>query len=399
MIIEIKKFLYWSGFDAADQFAHGYIFTLDTDAANNYLAKQNITVQQFKIRWRIVRSTTLKPQVTITFYRQLSALLRAGVSLTQAISTLASTHDAHFQKILLSMRMHIEIGNSFYISLQQNPGYFDNFSCQLIHIAENTGTLDTMLDQIAILHEKKKALADTVKQALLYPTVILLAAVIVTLIMLVLVVPQFASIFADFNAPLPAMTLVVIRISHFIRDDYWLSYLPLFMLYLLRYYYQQSARCKLLLQNYLYSLPVLHNLLQRYFSAKFAHTLALMMHAGIPILSAMTLIEKICFSQKSKIDMKNLQNKIAQGSAIHTAMQDSSLFTPLMLQMVKVGEESGMLATMLQHVAHLHEAELQHLTKQMTQLLEPLIITMLGVLIGGLVISMYLPIFKLGTVM
>lgn len=398
MIFEIKKCLYWRGIDSNNKFLNGYIFTSDKELAEKYLTKQGLQIQQFNTRYKIIKTQKLKLKTQITFYRQLSALLKAGLSLTQALASLAKTHENFFQRVLFTLRMHVEVGNSFYSSLQQFPEYFDNFTCQLIYIAENTGNLDNVLEHIANHFEKQKNLSETLQQALLYPSIVFVIAILITLGMLIFVIPQFKKIYAEFNAPLPTLTLWVIYLSTQMQKNIWVLLLPIIFLPILKFYYQRSLVLQLKFQKQCYSLPILNNLLPIHFSAKFAHALAMMISSGIAISDGLTLLQKIYKLQLAKDTIKNLQTKVAQGYSLHIAMGNSYLFTPLMLQMVKVGEESGMLDRMLQHVAKLHDGELNHFAKQITQLLEPLIIIILGVLIGSLVISMYLPIFKLGTV-
>lgn len=397
-MFKLQKYLYWRGINSANQPVHGYIDITDPTLAEQILIKQNIKLQSLKSHFKIIRKAKINNLFYITFYRQLATLLRAGVPIMQAFVLIANTQKPFIKKILLSIKISIEIGNTFYQSLQSYHYYFDYFALALLHIGETSGTLDNILDHLAEHYEQKKNLRDKFQQACVYPIILFIGAILLITIMLIFVVPQFAEMFADFNTPLPTFTLAMISLSAIFKKYYYLGFVLLGLFFVLKKYYDHSQSFQIKLLTMGMKVPSFQNIMQTYFSAKFAHPLGLMLHAGIPLPTTFTLLNNLSKNYKWKLIITKLETNIHQGFSFSHSLAESDLFTPFLLQMVKVGEESGTLSDMLNKIAALHYAELLHFAKQITQLFEPLIILILGVLIGGLVISLYLPIFKLGAV-
>jgi type IV pilus assembly protein PilC len=302
------------------------------------------------------------------------------------------------QKVIATLQQTIEAGQPLSSGLRQFKHLIDPLTCHLIYVAEETGTLDTILHRISDYQEQRLALTNRIKQALFYPALIVIAAIIVSLTMLLFVIPRFAELFANFHAELPLLTRVIVHFSHLIRHDGWLGVIPLAGLYYGYRYYRDPARQSVLQQG-LFKLPGFGPFAKKLLLARFTRTLATLLSAGIPITDALKMLIQATHFKLYQIAVSSLHQEITAGMRLHQAMQQNTLFPPLLIQMIQVGEESGSLDRMLANSAEFYEAEIDYWLKNLGNLLEPLIIIVLGVLIGGIVIAMYLPIFQLGTVM
>lgn len=341
----------------------------------------------------------ISEQDMVIFYHQLSTLVSAGIPLSEACDILLyGTKQAFLHSFILLLKSEIEAGRTFASGFKRHPKYFDAMTCHLIHIGEQTGTLDTMLSRISHYQEKTLALKNKIKQALLYPAIILCVALIITLTLLIFVVPQFADIFSTFHHELPFFTAVIVRFSFLIRHDYAILLLPIIAIGLLRFYYHPSKKLQLAIDKIQFQLPFYGNFIQKLMMARFSRSLASVLSAGVPMMDALKLMKNITHNRFYQIHIHQIQIEMTSGLQLHFAMQTSPLFSSLMIQMVKVGEETGSLEYILEKTAEFYDSEIDCLLKSLSHCLEPLIIMILGVLIGGLVIAMYLPIFKLGTV-
>jgi type IV pilus assembly protein PilC len=398
----MKHIFQWTGITLQGKNAQGEIAAESSLIAKQLLQHQSILFLKIQ-RKKSASFTLFKRSISQTdmaqFYRQLGTLICAGIPLVQSCYIILQnqTHEL-FNHLILTIKMELEKGQNLSVSLHKHPRYFDNLTCHLIKIAEYTGTLDKMLLRISTHKEKMLALKNKIKQALLYPSIISVAAIIVTMTLLMFVVPQFTELFQSLHGQLPSATVRIIQLSNFIRDYYWLTFLPLPVSMIFVFYYKKSLSLKKRADYILLKIPILGNLLHKFILARFARTLSTILAAGVPIQDALKLLLDIHDNEVYKNAIQRLQTSIAAGQQLHYAILSARIFPSMMTQMIRVGEESGALEQMLEKTAEFYESEMDYWITYFSQLLEPLIIVILGVLIGGLVIAMYLPIFKLGTV-
>lgn len=396
-----KKTYRWSGINREGKKLHGEIDAASPNLAKAWLQQQGIatpllTKKPYAIR---LKRQKISPADIAIFYRQLATLIKAGIPLSHCLRIL-SQHQAHalLQTVIDSLKNGLESGNTLSSGLRKYACHFDPLTCHLIYIAEETGTLDVMLTRISHHKEQVLALKNKIKQALFYPAMIMLVAIVAGMTMLLFVVPRFADMFANFHAELPLFTRIIVHFSDFIRHHYWLGSIPVLMSYLGYCYYKKYPRGKLAMHRLLFKTPIIGNLIKKCILARFARTFATLFFAGIPITDALKMLMNISENTVVKTAITTLQLDITAGLRLYQAMQRNPLFPAMMTQMIQVGEESGSLEAMLEKIAEFYASEIDYWLKNFSNILEPLIIIILGVLIGGLVIAMYLPIFKLGTV-
>jgi type IV pilus assembly protein PilC len=346
-----------------------------------------------KMTWPRLRKNKIRSIDIIVFFQQLSTLIIAGIPLAQAMHILSQQEEqANLLMLTISLKETIMAGNGLAHGLKKFPRHFDDVTCQLIQAGEKTGTLDKMLERVAAYKEKIAAIKNKVIQALFYPAIISFIAIAVTVIMLTFVVPRFAELFQSMHSNLPTLTLGVIAIANFFQQHIIILLFLMMLLSVLIYYTRDKLYKRLL------NCPGLGMLVKKFMLARFAHSLATLFSAGIPLSEALNILSQTISHATFRQVIKKLQRDIHAGKQLHLAMQESQLFPAMMLQMVQVGEESGTLEKMLLKIAEFYEADIDRAIAHLGRLLEPLIMVILGVLIGGLVIAMYLPIFKLGTV-
>ena len=359
---------------------------------------QMIAVNKKKI-FLFNKTQKMKPESLNLFFRQLATLINAGIPIATAIHILnQNSNEVALSLILKTLKEDIDTGNQLAFSLQKFPRDFDTMTCSLIHAGEKTGTLDIMLERIAHHKEKRFLLKNKIKQALFYPAIIVTVAIVVTTIMLTFVVPRFAELFSNMHSTLPLFTLIIIHLAGFMQHSIGIIFFISVATGGLIYSIKNKPRVKLFLDRLLLQIPLVGNLLQKFILAGFSRSLATVFAAGIPITEAL----KILTFSTGNIVYGNIIQKlyldISIGKQLHFSMQTCKLFPSMMLQMIQIGEESGTLEKMLTKIAEFYESDLDHIIGNLSRLLEPLIMIILGVVIGGLVIAMYLPIFKLGAV-
>lgn len=334
------------------------------------------------------------------FFRQLAALITAGIPIVQSCEILRkSQKNRPLQQVIATIKINMEAGNALSWCLSQFPRYFDSLICHLIQTGEQSGTLPITLDRIALHKENLLSIKNKIKQALFYPTIVLLVALVVSITMLTVVIPRFAELFQSMHSSLPIFTLGVIHLSELIRTYDWLTLFPLLAILLLIYYSHHSASFRCSIERLILQTPYFGHIYAKIILTRFCRTLATTFAAGIPISESLKTIAYTNGSNFYAQTILKLQVQIAKGQQLHQAMHRQLFFPPMLVQMVKIGEESGTLERMLEKIASIYEADVTYFISNCGHLLEPLIIAILGVLIGGLVIAMYLPIFKLGTVM
>lgn len=333
------------------------------------------------------------------FFRQLATLISSGIPIVQSCEILRQSQEKDSLRILInSIKTEIEAGKSLVSGLQNFPRHFDSLICNLIYAGEQTGTLEIMLKRIATNKEKALQFKNQIKQALFYPTLILVVAIMVTIIMLMFIVPRFAELFQSMHGQLPIFTQLIVNLSNYLVENIWLDLLPFFLGAVSVIYFKKSASFRNKIDHILLKIPIFNTILKKIILARFTRSLAITFAAGVPITEALLLIAETSGNNDYTKAIIALQTHIASGQQLHLTMHKNPLFPALSVQMIKVGEESGTLEHMLEKVAELYENDINHLVVNLSHSLEPLIMIILGVLIGSLVIAMYLPIFKLGTI-
>lgn len=385
---------YWSTSDR-----HGFIMATSLTTAKIALKTQGITPQKLHRKITLPQwKKTLSTREIAAFFRQIATLLTAGIPIVQACEILShSQTQSELLNLSHFLKSELEAGKSLSTSIEHHPHYFDKLTCHLIYIGEQTGTLDCMLARIANYKEKAQALKSQIRQAITYPIIVLCVASIIITTMLVWVIPRFAELFQDFHGKLPYLTTQVIRFSDTLRQHGWLALLLLPGMKIFHYYFQHSLNFRFYLDKNIFRLPFLGDLVQKFLLARFTRSLTILITAGITLTDALSMTININNNHWFCMMIRQLHSEVATGQRLYLTMSSKPLFPPLVVQMIKVGEESGCLDQMLEKIADFYEADIDHYARHFNQLLEPLIILVLGVLIGGLVIAMYLPIFKLGT--
>ncbi|EMR13643.1 type IV fimbrial assembly protein PilC [Methylophaga lonarensis MPL] len=393
----------WQGTNRQGRKIKGEMVGENVNEVRNELRRQSITPTKVRKKPKdlfAARKPPIKSSDIALFSRMLATMMSSGVPLMQSIEIIGQGHENQsMQEMLLAIKADVESGTSLAESLGKYPLHFDDLYVSLIHAGEQSGTLETLLNEIATYQEKTEALKAKIKKALVYPAAIIVVAFIVTAILMIFVIPQFEELFQGFGADLPALTKLVITISQVFQEIWWLIFGVLigsvtgFMAMKKR-----SRKLQHLLDRTLLKLPVVGNILHKGAIARFARTFAVMFKAGVPMVEAMTSVAgatgNIVFSEATLI----MRDDVSTGTQLNKSMQETTLFPNIVIQMVAIGEESGSLDAMLAKVADFYEREVDDAVDNMTALLEPLIMAFLGVVIGTLVIAMYLPIFKLGAV-
>ena len=334
------------------------------------------------------------------FSRQLSTMLAAGIPLVQAFEIVGVGHEKPaMQKLILDIKLNIEGGSSLHESLAKHPIYFDDLYVNLVEAGEQAGALEALLDKVATYKEKTEALKKKIKKALFYPAAVLAVAVIVTLILLLFVIPQFETLFKGFGADLPAFTRMVIEVSRFVQHQgWWMGILFAAAVFVFVYFKKRSRAMRHVLDRAMLKLPVVGPILVKAAIARYARTLSTMFSAGVPLVEAMESVAGATGNIVYEQAVLRMRDEVATGQRLQRAMENTGLFPNMVVQMIAVGEESGSLDEMASKVADFYELEVDTAVDALSSLLEPLIMAFLGVLVGGLVIAMYLPIFKLGAV-
>ncbi|MDH4053610.1 MAG: type II secretion system F family protein [Rubrivivax sp.] len=334
------------------------------------------------------------------FARQLATMLTAGIPMVQAFEIIGVGHDKPaMQKLVLAIKSDIETGNALNQALAKHPLHFDDLFVNLVEAGEHAGALETVLDKIATYKEKTEALKKKIKKALFYPAAVLAVAVIVTVILLLFVIPQFETLFKGFGADLPAFTQFVIGLSRWMQNNGWILLgISVAAVFVFSYFYKRSRPMRQFIDRMSLQIPVIGPILKKAAIARFARTLATMFAAGVPLVEAMKSVSGATGNIVYQDAVLRMRDEIATGLRMQRAMENTGLFPNMVVQMIAVGEESGSLDEMAGKVADFYEADVDAAVDGLSSLLEPLIMVILGVLVGGLVVAMYLPIFKLGAV-
>jgi type IV pilus assembly protein PilC len=397
---QIKEFVYaWEGKDKTGKTVRGEMRAGGETIVNVTLRRQGIMVT--KVKKKVYRSGKKIVDKDLTlFTRQLATMMKAGVPLLQSFDIVGKGHsNPSMSKLIMDLRADIETGTSLNNAFRKYPLYFDPLFCNLVGAGEQAGILEDLLTRLAIYKEKTLALKAKIKSALMYPISILAIAFIVTAVIMIWVVPAFKEVFSSFGADLPTPTLVVMAMSDFVVK-WWL---PIFgSLFGAIYFFFQSWRRSLKMQQamdrLLLRLPVFGPVIRKATIARWTRTLATMFAAGVPLVEALDSVGGASGNAVYLEATKKIQTEVSTGTSLTVAMQNANVFPNMVTQMVAIGEESGALDGMLGKVADFYEEEVDEAVGALSSLMEPMIMVILGVLIGGLVVAMYLPIFKLGAV-
>ena len=399
-----RKVFIYSGQDRSGKQVNGQITAENKLLAEEMVRKLGVAADKVapkpKFTLESLNRRTINSDEIVSFTRQLATMLKAGLPLIQSLDVAAESSDkAHIKAFIMSLRNEVAAGHTFSDSLRNYPNIFDNLYCNLVSAGEISGTLDIMLDRVATFREKDQRLKANIKKALTYPIAVLVIAGVVTAILLINVVPAFEQTFASFGSELPAFTRLVVSLSETMQE-YWgwtLGFLVL-AIGLFKIALNKSKRFSYAIDKYLLKAPVLGKIMLLSSIARFSRTLATTFSAGIPMLDALDSSAGAAGNQHIANAAIEVRDTVSQGSLLNVAMRSNSVFPPLLQQLTKVGEEAGALETMLNKAADSYEDSVNDAVDTMTALLEPAIMSFLAVVIGGLMIAMYLPIFQLGNV-
>jgi len=397
---EVKEFAFaWTGKNKAGKIVRGEQRATSEAVVNATLRRQGILVSKIsKQNFRGGGRVTEKDVALFT--RQLATMMKAGVPLLQTFDIVGRGHDnAAVSKLLLDIKSDVETGSSLSQAFRKFPLHFDLLYCNLIAAGEQAGILEALLERLATYKEKMIAIKSKIKSALFYPVSIIIVAFIITAVIMIFVIPAFKEVFTSFGADLPAPTLIVMAISDFFVSYWWAIFGGVgFGIYAFFYTWQRSESMQFTMDRLLLRVPVFGPLVKKSVIARWTRTLSTMFAAGVPLVESLDSVGGAAGNYVYKVGTKQIQGEVSTGTSLTAAMQNSQLFPNMVNQMVAIGEESGALDAMLGKVADFYDAEVDDAVDALSSLMEPIIMVVLGTLIGGMVIAMYLPIFKLGAV-
>ncbi len=390
----------WEGKDKKGKAVKGEMRASGDSFVNATLRRQGITVTKVKKQSSFANKGKVSDKDITLFTRQLATMMKAGVPLLQTFDIVGKGHNnPAVAKLLLDIKSDVETGSSLSAAFRKYPLYFDSLFCNLIGAGEQAGILDTLLDRLATYKEKIQAIKSKIKSALFYPISIIIVAFIITAVIMIFVIPAFKELFSSFGADLPAPTLIVMAISDIFVQWWWAIFGSIgFGLWFFFYTWKRSLSMQSTMDRLILKVPVFGDLIRKATIARFARTMATMFAAGVPLVEALDSVAGASGNRVYYDATKRIQSEISTGTSLTVAMQNTNVFPNMVLQMTAIGEESGSLDSMLSKVADFFEAEVDDAVDALASLMEPIIMVVLGVLIGGLVIAMYLPIFKLGQV-
>jgi len=391
----------WEGTDKKGKRVKGRMLAASEAAVRADLRKQGVLARKVRKEIQLFKSgKKVNAEDISLFSRQLATMLEAGIPMVQCFEIIGNGHDKpSMQKLVLGIKGDVEAGTSLHEALAKQPLYFDDLFVNLVEAGEHAGALETLLDKIATYKEKTEALKKKIKKALFYPAAVLAVAIIVTIILLVFVIPQFEELFRGFGADLPAFTQMVVGLSKFVQEKGWMiGAVAIAAGYAFFYFKKRSRPMRQFLDRTLLKAPVVGPIMVKAAIARFTRTLSTMFAAGVPLVEALTSVAGATGNIVYEDATIKIRDQVSTGQRLQRSMESTGLFPNMVIQMIAVGEESGSLDAMAAKVAEFYEADVDAAVDGMSSLLEPMIMAILGVLVGGLVIAMYLPIFKLGAV-
>ena len=394
---DVKEFNFtWVGTDRGGKTVRGEMRAVGTAQVNALLRRQGIRVVEVK-RQRLRGGTITEKDIAL-FTRQMATMMKSGVPLLQAFDIVGKGHsNAAVSKLLFDIKTDVETGSSLKQAFEKHPLYFDALFCNLIGAGEAAGILDSLLDRLATYKEKILAIKSKIKSALFYPAAIVVVAFVITSIIMIFVIPSFKSVFASFGADLPAPTLMVMAMSDFFVEYWWAIFGGVgFAGWFFFYTWKRSRKMQMFMDRLLLRVPVFGSLVRKSAIARWTRTLSTMFAAGVPLVEALDSVAGAAGNYDYFVATKKIQSEVSTGSSLTSAMAGTEVFPNMVIQMVTIGEEAGSLDAMLSKVADFYEQEVDDAVEALSSLMEPLIMVVLGTLIGGLVVAMYLPIFKMG---
>ncbi|HKU69538.1 MAG TPA: type II secretion system F family protein [Burkholderiales bacterium] len=397
---DVKEFNYtWVGKDKSNKTVRGEMKATGESQVNAQLRRQGIRPEEIKKQKMGGGGSIGEKDITL-FTRQLATMMKSGVPLLQAFDIVGKGHsNAAVARLLNEIKTDVETGSSLAQAFSKHPLYFDALFVNLIGAGEQAGILDSLLDRLATYKEKILAIKSKIKSALFYPVAIIIVAFVITAVIMIFVIPAFKSVFASFGADLPAPTLFIMTIS-----EYFVSYWYIIFGtiggggYAFFYIWKRSTKVQIFMDRALLRVPVFGDLVRKSAIARWTRTLSTMFAAGVPLVEALESVAGAAGNYEYFTATKKIQGEVATGSSLTSSMQGTDVFPSMVIQMVMIGEEAGSLDAMLSKVADFFEAEVDDAVEALSSLMEPIIMVILGTLIGGMVVAMYLPIFKLGSV-
>ena len=395
-----KEDLYtWEGKDKTGKVVRGEIRAAGDAMVQAMLHRQGVQVSKVK-KHKMARGGRISDKDIALFTRQLATMMKSGVPLLQAFDiAMKGSGNPALSRLLNDIRTDVETGLNLSQAFAKHPVHFDKLFCNLVAAGEQAGILDSLLDRIATYKEKILAIKSKIKSALFYPASVVVVAGLVVSVMMLFVIPEFKSVFSSFGAELPAPTLIVIAMSDFFVQSWYLVFGALIgAIVFIAWSYKRSTAMQIALDRTLLRFPVIGPIIRKATVARWTRTLATMFAAGVPLVEALDSVGGAAGNYVYLVATRQIQSDVSTGTSLTVAMQSSDVFPTMVVQMVSIGEESGQLDAMLSKVADFFEQEVDDAVAGLSQLLEPLIMVFLGTVIGGLVVAMYLPIFKLGAV-
>ena len=395
-----KEFVFeWEGKDRNGKQVRGESRAAGENQVQSTLRRQGIMPLKIKKR-RMSAGKAIRPKDMAIFTRQLATMMKAGVPLLQAFDIVGRGNpNPSVTRLLNDIRNDVETGTSLSVAFRKYPLYFDNLYCNLVEAGEAAGILDQLLDRLAVYMEKTEAMKSKIKSALMYPISVLVVAFVVTAVIMIFVVPAFKEVFSNFGADLPGPTLAVIAMSEIFVQYWWLIFGGIGGgVYFFMQAWRRNKKMQLIMDRIMLKLPIFGVLVEKSCIARWTRTLSTMFAAGVPLVEALDSVGGASGNSVYELATVKIQQEVSTGTALTQAMTNVNLFPSMVLQMCAIGEESGSIDHMLGKSADFYEAEVDDMVAGISSLMEPIIIVILGTVIGGIVVAMYLPIFKLGQV-
>ncbi|WP_373976471.1 type II secretion system F family protein [Chitinibacter sp. SCUT-21] len=393
-----KEFAFrWEGKDRTNKIVKGEMRASGENVVKSTLRRQGINVTSVK-KVRLGAGRKITELDIAMFTRQLATMLKSGVPLLTAFDIVAKGHsNPSVTKLLMEIKTDIETGSSLTQAFRKHPNQFDNLYCNLVQAGEQAGILDALLARLATYKEKILAVKKKIKSAMFYPTAVIVAAFVITAVIMIFVIPAFKELFSSFGADLPGPTLLVMAISDFFVDYWYIIFGGIFGgIYLFLQAWKKSEKIQFFMDRLLLKLPIFGEIVRNATIARWTRTLATMFAAGVPLVESLESVGGASGNIVYKLATQKIQSEVSTGTSLTSAMQNANVFPNMVLQMTSIGEESGSLDAMLSKVADYFEEEVDNAVEALSSLMEPIIMVVLGTLIGGLVVAMYLPIFKMG---
>ncbi|MEO8847633.1 MAG: type II secretion system F family protein [Casimicrobiaceae bacterium] len=397
---DVKEYTFlWEGMDRNNRQVRGELRAASETVVTTNLRRQGVRIT--KIKRQSFRGGRKVSDKDIAFFtRQLATMLKSGVPLLQSFEIVARGHsNPRFSRLMMDIKNKVEAGSSLSAAFREHPAQFDSLYCNLVAAGETAGILDSILDRLAIYKEKILAIKSKIKSALFYPISVIVVAIVVVCVIMIWVIPAFKSVFTSFGADLPAPTLIVMAMSDFFVAYWWAMFIIVAgTITGITFLFKRSATFRIGFDRMVLKVPVIGAIIEKATIARWTRTLSTMFAAGVPLVESLDAVGGASGNALYVAGTKRIQTDVSTGTSLTNAMMNTKLFPNMVLQMTQIGEESGSLDGMLGKVADFYEREVDDAVAALSSLLEPIIIVFLGTIIGGLVVAMYLPIFKLGAV-